>query len=87
MFELWATRHVGVVSERLIDSVLHTLVYGQAAMCCNAQRCANAHVLECNGDLYACDHFVYRQWRIGNILRDAAGRAGRDRRGWRSSPA
>jgi len=37
-------------------------------MCCYAERCANAHVLEFNGDLYACDHFVYRPWKIGNIL-------------------
>ena len=68
VFELWATRDVGQVSERLIDSVLHSLIFGKAATCCYAERCANAHVLEFNGDLYACDHFVYRQWRIGNLL-------------------
>jgi len=68
VFELWRDRHVGVVSERLIDSVLHTIVHGEAALCCNAQRCANAHVLEWNGDLYACDHFVQKRWLIGNIL-------------------
>jgi uncharacterized protein len=37
-------------------------------MCCYADRCANAHVLEYNGDLYACDHFVYPEWKLGNIL-------------------
>ena len=68
VFDLWRERHVGVISERLIDSVLHTIVHGEAAMCCNARRCANAHVLEWNGDLYACDHFVYKEWLIGNIM-------------------
>jgi uncharacterized protein len=68
VFELWAQRDVGVVSERLIDSVLHTVVHGEAAMCCNSARCANAHVLEWNGDFYACDHFVYPEWLIGNIM-------------------
>jgi uncharacterized protein len=67
VFELWRDRHVGVVSERLIDSVLHTIVHGEASLCCNAKRCANAYVLEFNGDLYACDHFVYPQWRLGNV--------------------
>ncbi|MFP4053121.1 MAG: anaerobic sulfatase maturase [Phycisphaerae bacterium] len=67
VFELWATRDVGRVSERFIDSVLHTLIFGNAAMCCYADRCANAHVLEWNGDLYACDHFVYPEWKLGNI--------------------
>ena len=69
VFDVWRERHVGVVSERLIDSVLHTLVNGRATICCNAPRCADAHVLEWNGDLYACDHFVYRHWWIGNIHR------------------
>ena len=68
VFELWAARDVGQVSERLIDSVLHSLIFGRASMCCYAERCANAHVLEFNGDLYACDHFVRKQWKIGNIM-------------------
>ncbi|MCE5278920.1 MAG: anaerobic sulfatase maturase [Planctomycetaceae bacterium] len=68
VFEIWATRDVGTVSERLIDNVLHQIIYGQASTCCYADRCANAHVLEWNGDLYVCDHFVYKQWRVGNIM-------------------
>lgn len=68
VFELWASRDVGRVSERFIDNVLHTLIFGKAATCCYSERCANAHVLEFNGDLYACDHFVYPEWRIGNIM-------------------
>ncbi|MBS3735165.1 MAG: anaerobic sulfatase maturase [Phycisphaerae bacterium] len=67
VFAVWVSRDVGRVSERLIDSVLHSLIHGKAAMCCHAPRCANAHVLEWNGDLYACDHFVYPEWKIGNI--------------------
>lgn len=68
LFELWAQRDVGKVSERLIDNVLHQIIYGTASMCCYADRCANAHVLEFNGDLYVCDHFVYKEWKVGNIL-------------------
>ena len=67
VFEQWLSRDVGQVSERFIDHVLHVLVHGQAAMCCHAPRCANAFVLEWNGDLYACDHFVATPWRLGNI--------------------
>lgn len=68
VFDLWRQRDVGRVSERLIDSVLHTLMFGQASTCCYSPRCANAHVLEFNGDLYVCDHFVYEEWRLGNIM-------------------
>jgi uncharacterized protein len=68
VLEQWAARDVGKVSERLVDNVLHWLLFGKASTCCYADRCANAHVLEWNGDLYACDHFVYREWKIGNIM-------------------
>jgi uncharacterized protein len=68
VFDLWARRDVGKVSERLIDCVLHTIIFGKASTCCYSERCANAHVLEFNGDLYVCDHFVYKEWCIGNIM-------------------
>ena len=68
VFEIWATRDVGQTSERLIDNVLHKMLFGEASTCCYADRCANAHVLEWNGDLYVCDHFVYKEWCIGNIM-------------------
>ena len=68
VFDQWASRDVGKVSERFIDNVLHTIVYGKASMCCYSDRCANAHILEFNGDVYACDHFVYPEWKIGNLM-------------------
>ncbi len=68
VFEIWTERDVGKVSERFIDNTLHQLIYQAPAMCCYAPRCANAYVLEFNGDLYACDHFVFADWKIGNIL-------------------
>ncbi len=68
VFEVWAGRDVGKVSERYIDAVLHQIIFGASSMCCYAERCANAHVLEFNGDLYVCDHFVFKNWKIGNIL-------------------
>ena len=32
-----------------------------------ARTCGHAVVLEHNGDLYSCDHFVFPQYRLGNI--------------------
>jgi len=68
VFELWATRDVGKVSERFIDNILHKIIFSEASMCCYSDRCANAFVVEFNGDLYACDHFVFKRWLIGNIM-------------------
>jgi uncharacterized protein len=67
VFQQWASRDIGRVSERFIDNVMHSLIFGRPSMCCYEKRCANAHVLEFNGDLYVCDHFVYAPWKVGNI--------------------
>ncbi len=67
VFDAWAATDVGRVSVRLFDSLLHTVIYGEATVCCESKRCATAHVLEFNGDLYACDHFVEPEWLLGNI--------------------
>ncbi len=80
VFEIWASRDVGKISERFIDNCLHQIIYHRASMCCYADRCANAHVLEFNGDLYACDHFVYGEWKIGNIMETPLGELVRDPR-------
>ncbi len=70
VFEQWLSRDVGRVSERFFDHILNVLVLGRATTCCHAPRCANAMVLEPSGDVYACDHFVRHQWRLGNLLRE-----------------
>jgi len=67
VFEQWAARDVGRVSVRFFDNMLHTMLFGRASTCVTSERCAAAYVLEWNGDLYACDHFVYREWQIGNL--------------------
>jgi uncharacterized protein len=67
VFEQWAARDVGRVSVRFIDDALHLLLYNRASTCVHSERCAAAYVLEWNGDLYACDHFVYKEWKVGNL--------------------
>lgn len=32
-----------------------------------AKTCGHAGVMEYNGDVYACDHFVFPQYKLGNI--------------------
>ena len=32
-----------------------------------AKTCGHAGVMEYNGDLYACDHFVFPEYKLGNI--------------------
>ena len=36
--------------------------------CFFSERCGQAVIVEHNGDVYSCDHFVYPKYRLGNIL-------------------
>ena len=32
-----------------------------------AETCGHAGVMEFNGDVYSCDHFVFPEYKLGNI--------------------
>jgi uncharacterized protein len=67
VFDEWIRRDVGCVFVQHFDVALG-LWYGQpASLCVFGQTCGRALVLEHNGDLYACDHFVDDNHLLGNI--------------------
>lgn len=59
---------VGRVFIQLIESTLSLWAGGPAGLCSQGTHCGHAAVLEANGDLYACDHFVFPEHRLGNIM-------------------
>jgi len=67
IFDEWVRRDVGKVFVQLFDVTLGAY-FGMHALCVFAPTCGHAPVLEHNGDLYACDHFVEPRYRLGNIL-------------------
>ena len=46
---------------------LATWVGEMPGTCTFAQTCGGNSVIEHNGDLYPCDHFVYKDYLLGNI--------------------
>ena len=69
VFDEWVRRDVGTVFVQAFDAALASWV-GQPSLCVFAPTCGRAPVLEHNGDLYVCDHFVDPAHLVGNILRD-----------------
>ena len=69
VFDEWVRRDVGTVFVQAFDAALASWV-GRPSLCVFAPTCGRAPVLEHNGDLYACDHFVDPAHLVGNILRD-----------------
>ncbi|WP_461013225.1 anaerobic sulfatase maturase [Trueperella pyogenes] len=66
IFDEWIQNDVGDVFVQDFDSALSALFF-QATVCVHAPECGNNLALEFNGDVYACDHWVEPDWKLGNI--------------------
>jgi uncharacterized protein len=51
----------------LFDATLAGTVGQMPGVCIFGETCGHATVMEFNGDVYACDHFVFPEYKIGNI--------------------
>ncbi|UKK51674.1 anaerobic sulfatase-maturation protein [Prevotella sp. E13-17] len=67
IFDEWVRNDVGQVFVQLFDSTLARWVGEAPGVCAMAETCGHASVLEANGDLYSCDHFVFPEYKLGNI--------------------
>jgi len=67
IFDEWVKQDVGNYYIQYFDSTLANWVGENPGVCTLAKTCGHAGVMEFNGDLYACDHFVYPEYKIGNI--------------------
>lgn len=67
VFDEWVRRDVGRVFVQLFDVALTAWVTGAPGLCVFDEQCGRAVALEANGDVYACDHFVYPEHRFGNL--------------------
>jgi len=55
------------------ENVISQMFGHGAQKCVSAPICGKALALEHNGDLYSCDHFVYPEYKLGNILQTHQG--------------
>lgn len=67
LFDEWVKEDVGQYYIQLFDSTLANWVGEQPGVCSLARQCGHAGVMEFNGDVYACDHFVFPEYKLGNI--------------------
>jgi uncharacterized protein len=67
VFNQWVANDVGNVFVQLFDSTLARWCGLDPGLCTMNETCGEALVVEHNGDVYSCDHFVYPGYKIGNI--------------------
>ena len=71
IFDEWVRRDVGRTFVQLFDVSLETWSGMEASLCIFRKQCGAALAIEHSGDLYSCDHFVYPENRLGNIMDSA----------------
>ncbi len=67
VFDEWIRNDVASVFVQLFDVTLEAY-FGRHLLCIHAPTCGAAPVLEHNGDLYSCDHYVEPKYKLGNIF-------------------
>jgi len=67
VFDEWVREDVGRTFVQTFDVALEAWCGIPSSLCTFSETCGRAPALEHNGDLYSCDHFVSREYRLGNI--------------------
>lgn len=67
IFDEWVKNDVGSTFVELFDATLANWVGVTPGICTHAKECGHAGIMEFNGDVYSCDHFVFPEYRLGNI--------------------
>ena len=67
IFDEWVRHDVGQYFIQLFDATLANWIGEQPGVCTMARTCGHAGVMEYNGDVYSCDHFVFPEYKLGNI--------------------
>lgn len=67
LFDIWVKEDVGNFFVQIFDATLARHYGVSPGVCSMATVCGHAGVVDYNGDVYSCDHFVFPAYRLGNI--------------------
>ena len=70
IFDEWVRNDVGKIKVMNFEWALHAWIGNPSPVCIHAQHCGESVIVEHNGDIYACDHSMYPEYRLGNIIQD-----------------
>ena len=67
IFDEWVRKDVGKIFVEIFDCTLANWMGISTGICAYSKECGHAGVMEHNGDVYSCDHFVFPEYKLGNI--------------------
>ena len=67
IFDDWVRHDVCKTFVEIFDCTLANWMGVLPGICAYSKECGHAGVMEHNGDVYSCDHFVFPEYKLGNI--------------------
>ena len=67
IFDEWYTHDLGKIYVPFFDSAVEQWMGRPSPLCIFSPICGKGLAMEHNGDVYACDHYVYPEYKLGNI--------------------
>jgi uncharacterized protein len=71
IYEEWVHHDVGKVFVMNFEWALNAWIGNPSPVCVHAEQCGRSLVIEHNGDVYACDHCVFPEYRLGNVASES----------------
>ncbi|EPY9526411.1 anaerobic sulfatase maturase [Proteus mirabilis] len=73
IFKYWVRNDIGNIFIRQFESFISCVLGNGHSSCIFQPVCHDNFVIESNGDIYECDHFVYPKFKVTNIKEDISG--------------
>jgi uncharacterized protein len=70
----WYRRDIGKAFVNLFETAVAQWVGQESQLCIYHEFCGKGMALEHDGSLYSCDHYVYPEYKLGNILQTSSSR-------------
>jgi uncharacterized protein len=68
IFDRWYQKDIGQIFIQTFENTLAPYMGVRPGVCVYSETCGEALIIEHNGDVYSCDHYVFPQYKLGNIL-------------------
>lgn len=68
IFDEWYAHDIGKIGVQFIEQWLMAFLGMQPSLCIFRKTCGDQMIVEQNGDIFSCDHYVYPHYKIGNLI-------------------
>ena len=73
IFDSWVKSDIGKVFVQQFDTLLGLHAGYPSNVCVHGETCGNAMAIEHDGSIYSCDHYVFPEYRLGNVMEENLG--------------